>query len=744
MIKLTQTGVFYENGTISDKSFLSADDAKKNTMAYSILTAHNTSGNDRRLQIKFDAMASHDITYVGIIQTARASGLTRFPLPYVLTNCHNSLCAVGGTINEDDHMFGLSAAQKYGGIFVPPHQAVIHSYMRESFAGCGKMLLGSDSHTRYGAIGTMAIGEGGPELVKQLLGRTYDIAYPEVIAVKLNGKPKIGVGPQDVAIALIGAVFASGFVKNKVLEFIGEGVHNLPMEFRNGIDVMTTETTCLSSIWETDTTTEAYLALHGRAADYKKLAPTSPAYYDGMVEIDLDKVEPMIALPFHPSNAYTIKEFLNNAPKLLAKCEADAVNQLGIPEGRLNLQSKFIDGKFYVDQGVIAGCAGGTFDNLIAAADILRGASTGAGKFSLSVYPASQPVMLELIRSGAAADLISAGATLRSAFCGPCFGAGDVPANGGLSIRHSTRNFPNREGSKPGDNQIAAVALMDSRSIAATAANGGVLTPATDLEVSYTTPCYHFDQTVYDNRVYNGYGKAKPETELVFGPNIADWPQMNAPADNLLLKAVTIINDPVTTTDELIPSGDTSSYRSNPEKLSSFALSRKDPAYVGKAKAVRSAEAQRLAGGHIGELDEVYHAIATVSDAPADSIMLGSVVCALKPGDGSAREQAASCQRVLGGLANIAREYATKRYRSNLINWGMLPLTYKGDLPVNVDDYIFLPNIREILASDAVEVPAYIIHDGVASPFTFLLESLPAGDRQILLDGCLMNYYRNH
>ncbi len=744
MIKLTKTGVFYQNGQISATSETPAELAKQGTMAYSILTSHNTSGDNSRLKIKFDAMASHDITYVGIIQTARASGLKEFPLPYVLTNCHNSLCAVGGTINEDDHMFGLSAAQKYGGIFVPPHQAVIHSYMRESFAGCGKMLLGSDSHTRYGAIGTMAIGEGGPELVKQLLGRTYDIAYPEVIAVKLTGAPKIGVGPQDVAIALIGAVFASGFVKNKVLEFIGEGVHNLPMEFRNGIDVMTTETTCLSSIWETDEKTQAYLALHGRVGDYKQLSPAPVAYYDGLVEIDLAKVEPMIALPFHPSNAYTIREFLDNADELLAKCEWDAVNQLGIPEGRLNLRSKLVDGKFHVDQGVIAGCAGGTFDNLIAAADILRGASTGAGRFSLSVYPASQPVMLEVIRSGAAADLISAGATLRSAFCGPCFGAGDVPANGGLSIRHSTRNFPNREGSKPGDNQIAAVALMDSRSIAATAANGGVLTPATQLDVTYTTPCYHFDPTVYDNRVYNGYGKADPSVDLVFGPNISDWPKMNAPADNLLLKAVTIINDPVTTTDELIPSGDTSSYRSNPEKLSSFALSRKDPAYVGKAKEMRSAEARRLAGEHADELDAVYAAVATVSDVPADEIMLGSVVCALKPGDGSAREQAASCQRVLGGLANIAREYATKRYRSNLINWGMLPLTYRGDLPVAVDDFIFLPNIRRILASDAVEVPAYIIHDGAAIPFTFLLEALPAADRKILSDGCLINYYKEN
>ncbi len=744
MIKLTASGVFYENGQISSTSALSPEDAKQNTIAYSILTGHNHSGDNQNLKIKFDAMASHDITYVGIIQTARASGLERFPLPYVLTNCHNSLCAVGGTINEDDHLFGLSAAKKYGGIYVPAHQAVIHSFMRESFAGCGKMLLGSDSHTRYGAIGTMAIGEGGPELVKQLLGRTYDIPYPQVIAVKLTGKPKAGVGPQDVALVLISAVFASGFVKNKVLEFIGEGIHHLPMEFRNGIDVMTTETTCLSSIWETDEQTEAYLALHGRADDYRRLTPKSPAYYDGLIEIDLSAIEPMIALPFHPSNAYSIKEFLKNAPELLAKAEETAIAQLGVPEGRLKLRDKFIDGKFHVDQGVIAGCAGGTFDNLIAAADILKGASTGAGAFSLSVYPASQPVMLELIRSGAAADLISAGATLRTAFCGPCFGAGDVPANGGLSIRHSTRNFPNREGSKPGDNQIAAVALMDSRSIAATAANGGILTPATELDIEYTVPNYHFDNTVYQSRVYYGYGKAQPETELVFGPNISDWPKMNPPADNLLLKAVTIINDPVTTTDELIPSGDTSSYRSNPEKLSSFALSRKDPAYVGKAKEMRAFEARRLSGEHITELDGIYAKLDGIYKGNPDAIMLGSMVCALKPGDGSAREQAASCQRVLGGLANAAVEYATKRYRSNLINWGMLPLTYKGELPAAVDDFIFIPNIRTILASGASEIPAYIIGEKGALPFTFLLENLSSGDRQILLDGCLMNYYRNN
>ncbi len=732
MVKLTNGGVFYKDGKFSDKSTLSVEEARKNTIAYSILTSHNVSGNDSFLNIKFDAMASHDITYVGIIQTAKASGLKKFPLPYVLTNCHNSLCAVGGTINEDDHVFGLSAAKKYGGIYVPAHQAVIHSFMRENFAGCGKMILGSDSHTRYGAIGCMAIGEGGPELVKQLLNRTYDIKYPDVICVRVTGASRMGVGPQDVALALIGATFKSGFVKNKVLEFIGDGIANLPMEFRNGIDVMTTETTCLSSIWATDGETEKYLTGHKRASEYKKLSPKENAYYDGLVEIDLSAVEPMIALPFHPSNTYTIREFLANAPEILAEVEKTAVKQLGIPEGRLDLVSKFYDGKMHVDQGVIAGCAGGTFDNLTAAADILKNQSTGNGAFSLSVYPASQPVLLELMKNGVAETLVSAGATLRTAFCGPCFGAGDVPACGGLSIRHSTRNFPNREGSKPSDNQIAAVALMDSRSIAATAANGGVLTPADEFEGEFTTYDYNFNSEVYDNRIYNGYGNPIPETDLVLGPNITDWPSMPALAEDLLIKAVSIINDPVTTTDELIPSGDTSSYRSNPLRLAQFTLSRKDPAYVCEAKKALEAPDKAI-------LDKVSE-IAGRAIA-AEDLQIGSTICALRPGDGSAREQAASCQRVLGGSANIALEYATKRYRSNLINWGMLPFTYKGELRVEKGDYIFVTGARSAVISGAEKVDAFVINENKCEKIELLLENLSDGEREILADGCLINHY---
>ncbi|MBQ5602582.1 MAG: hydratase [Clostridia bacterium] len=732
MVKITNHGIFYRHGEISDVRGMSKEEARRNTMSYSILNAHNVSRNPDYLNIKFDAMASHDITYVGIIQTAKASGLKEFPLPYVLTNCHNSLCAVGGTINEDDHLFGLSAAKKYGGIYVPAHQAVIHSFMRENFAGCGKMILGSDSHTRYGAIGCMAIGEGGPELVKQLLKRTYDIKYPEIICVHLTGAPKKGVGPQDVALALIGAVFKSGFVKNKVLEFVGEGIASLPMEFRNGIDVMTTETTCLSSIWETDEQTEKYLTRHGRKEDYRRLTPHGTAYYDGLVEIDLSSVEPMIALPFHPSNTYTIREFLANAPEILAKTEKTAVEQLGIPEGRLDLQSKFYDGKMHIDQGVIAGCAGGTFDNLTAAADILRGNSTGNGAFSLSVYPASQPVLLELMKTGAAQTLVESGATLRTAFCGPCFGAGDVPACGGLSIRHSTRNFPNREGSKPNDNQIAAVALMDSRSIAATAANGGILTPADEFEGEFTSYDYNFDSGVYDNRVYNGFGNPQPEVELILGPNITDWPEMPALADNVLIKAVSIINDPVTTTDELIPSGDTSSYRSNPIRLAQFTLSRKDPEYVSEAKKALEAPAQCI-------LDRVSAVLG--KEVSASELQIGSTVCALRPGDGSAREQAASCQRVLGGTANIALEYATKRYRSNLINWGMLPFTYKGELKVEKGDYIFVPGVREAVVSGKESLDAYVINCGKTEKIELLLENLSAGEREILSDGCLINHY---
>ncbi len=732
MVKLTDHGVFYRNGEIIENCSASVEDARKNTMAYSILTSHNVSGNDSFLNIKFDAMASHDITYVGIIQTAKASGLKKFPLPYVLTNCHNSLCAVGGTINEDDHMFGLSAAKKYGGIYVPAHQAVIHSFMRENFAGCGKMILGSDSHTRYGAIGCMAIGEGGPELVKQLLSRTYDIKYPDVICVKLTGAPRKGVGPQDVAIALIGAVFKSGFVKNKVLEFVGDGISSLPMEFRNGIDVMTTETTCLSSIWETDSETEKYLTRHKRPGDYKKLSPKDTAYYDGMVEIDLSSVEPMIALPFHPSNAYTIREFLANADEILAEVERTAVEQLGVPEGRLDLRSKFYDGKMHIDQGVIAGCAGGTFDNLTAAADILKGKSTGNGAFALSVYPASQPVLLELMKCGAAQTLIESGATMRTAFCGPCFGAGDVPACGGLSIRHSTRNFPNREGSKPNDNQIAAVALMDSRSIAATAANGGILTPADEFEGEFTSYDYNFDSGVYDNRIYNGFGNPQEDVELVLGPNITDWPKIPALANDVLIKAVSIINDPVTTTDELIPSGDTSSYRSNPIRLAQFTLSRKDPQYVSEAKKALETPADAI-------LDKVSEIKGC--KVGAEDLQIGSTICALRPGDGSAREQAASCQRVLGGSANVALEYATKRYRSNLINWGMLPFTYKGELKVEKGDYVFITGIRDIVASGAEKVEAFVINESKCEKIELLLENLSEGERKILCDGCLINHY---
>ena len=723
------------------KDNVTPDEARKNTMAYSILSAHNV-GGENDLKIKFDAMASHDITYVGIIQTARASGLEKFPIPYVLTNCHNSLCAVGGTINEDDHVFGLSAAKKYGGIFVPPHIAVIHSYMREMMSGCGRMILGSDSHTRYGALGTMAIGEGGPELVKQLLGRTYDIKRPEVVAVCLSGKPKIGVGPQDVALEIIGAVFRDGFVKNKVLEFVGDGVASLPIEFRNGIDVMTTETTCLSSIWITDEETRRYFNLHDRPEAYRKLTPGAIAYYDGVIKVDLSRVEPMIALPFHPSNVYTISELNANAGDILRETEKKAAEQFGGSGVKLRLTDKITDKGIKVDQGVIAGCAGGTFDNLMAAADILAGRSTGCGEFSLSAYPASQPTYIELVRNGAAAKLMEAGVTLKTAFCGPCFGAGDVPANEGLSIRHSTRNFPNREGSKPGNGQIAAVALMDARSIAATAANGGILTPATELEVEYTTPDYHFDSKVYDHRVYKGFGKSEPETELKIGPNIADWPVMPELTENILLRAASVITDPVTTTDELIPSGETSSYRSNPLKLSEFALSRKDPAYVGRAKAVQVFEKAREAGEtpEIGVYDRIK---AIDPDATVTNIGIGSVVCANKPGDGSAREQAASCQKVLGGWANIAVEYATKRYRSNLINWGMLPFLFDS-MDFEVGDDIYVPGIRAAIEAGKREFPAYVLKaDGSVKSITLRMDALTDDERKIILCGCLINYYRD-
>ncbi len=728
MAELISGGIFLKNGReiLSDCS-VSKEEAAKNTLAYGILSSHNTSGDENNLKIKFDALASHDITYVGIIQTARASGLKEFPIPYVLTNCHNSLCAVGGTINEDDHMFGLSAAKKYGGIYVPAHQAVIHSFMREMMSGCGKMILGSDSHTRYGALGTMAIGEGGPELVKQLLNKTYDVARPEVIAVYLTGAPRAGVGPQDVALELIGAVFKSGFVKNKVLEFVGDGIASLPIEYRNGIDVMTTETTCLSSIWETDEETERYFINHGRPEAYKKLSVNGIAYYDGMVKIDLSKVECNIALPSHPSNVYSINELQANADVILK--EYGLLDKLGS------------DGRIHCDQGVIAGCAGGTYDNLTAAADILKNGSIGNGAFALSAYPASQPVYMELIRNGFASTLMASGVTLRTAFCGPCFGAGDVPSNGGLSIRHSTRNFPNREGSKPGQGQRASVALMDARSIAATAANGGILTPASSLDIKYTPSSYKFDGTVYTNRLYKGYGKADASAELQFGPNIRDWPEFPALTDDLILRVASVITDPVTTTDELIPSGETSSYRSNPEALSEFTLSRKDPAYVGRAKAVRTLNADRTGEG----IEEFYASVKGAGFNAPENALIGSVVYAVKPGDGSAREQAASCQKVLGGMANIAKEYATKRYRSNLINWGMLPFTFDCDenaLPFDNGDYIFVPAIKEAVKSGKETVKAYVGKD--MKEITLNLPTLTSDERTIILDGCLINYYRNN
>ncbi|MCI8491572.1 MULTISPECIES: hydratase [Anaerotruncus] len=760
MIKLYETGAYYAGGKLipDDENAAGALAARgltadreagaKNTIAWSILEAHNTSGNMDELKIKFDAMASHDITYVGIVQTARASGLERFPLPYVLTNCHNSLCAVGGTINEDDHMFGLSAAKKYGGIYVPAHQAVIHQYMREMMSGCGKMILGSDSHTRYGALGTMAVGEGGPELVKQLLNRTYDIRRPQVVAVYLTGRPHPGVGPQDVALAIIGAVFKRGYVKNKVMEFIGDGIANLGVEYRSGIDVMTTETTCLSSIWETDGQISDYFALHGRPEAYKQLAPKDGAYYDGVVYVDLSTVKPMIAMPFHPSNAYEIDELNANLMDILAQVEADGARALDNPGLKFTLRDKVKDGRLIVDQGVIAGCAGGTYDNICDAADILAGHSIGVDEFALSVYPSSQPVYISLVENGAAAKLMQAGATMRTAFCGPCFGAGDVPANGGLSIRHSTRNFPNREGSKPGNGQIASVALMDARSIAATARNGGVLTPATDLDTTFTKPTYLFHGEVYKNRVYDGWGKPEPELPLKFGPNIADWPEMPPLTEHLFLEADAYITDPVTTTDELIPSGETSSYRSNPLKLAEFTLSRKDPAYVERAKASQKREKMRLEKGASFDDNDpscpihVIRSIEGFANVDNGSIGRGSLVYAVKPGDGSAREQAASCQKVLGGWANIAREYATKRYRSNLINWGMLPFLIDGEPPFEKYDSIFIPHIRSAVAEKRASITAYALTKDGVRPFELTLGDLTDDERAIILAGCLINYYR--
>ena len=724
---------------------LSPERARANTIAFGIMSKHNTSRDWRNLKIRFDAMASHDITYVGIVQTARASGLKHFPVPYVLTNCHNSLCAVGGTINEDDHRFGLSAAQKYGGIFVPAHQAVIHQYMREMMSGCGRMILGSDSHTRYGALGTMGVGEGGPELVKQLLERTYDLSYPEVIAVYLEGQPPVGVGPQDVALALIKAVFANGFVKNKVLEFVGPGVANLTVDYRNGIDVMTTETTCLSSIWRTDVAVAEYFKIHGRAEAYQELEPGSVAYYDGVIKIDLSRVEAMIALPFHPSNVFTINELNNNAAEILTTVEVEAKQQLENSKLEFSLRNKIQDGRLRLDQGVVAGCAGGTFENIGAMAAIIGERSLGDGEFGLSIYPASQPVNLELTKDGIAAKLMAAGAIFRTAFCGPCFGAGDVPANGAISARHSTRNFPNREGSKPSNGQIASVALMDARSIAATAINGGRLTAATEVKYPTSNVTYSFNKQVYDNRVYQGYGKPQPELELKFGPNIADWPEMIPLPENLLLRLAAVIHDPVTTTDELIPSGETSSYRSNPLKLAEFTLSRKDPQYVGRAKEIQMVEIARRQGAGISGIDQV---VKTVTDGQVSQEWvrqtgIGSVIFANKPGDGSAREQAASCQRVLGGCANVAVEYATKRYRSNLMNWGMLPLTVDPAVVKEfaIDDFIYLPGIREIVANGGERVPGFVVKGDRKVPVEFWLKNLSVDDREIILAGCLINYY---
>ena len=761
MIQLYEKGAYLLNGTelIAEneetKEMLAArfggqvidkEEAAKGTMAYSILEAHNTSDNMDKLQIKFDKLTSHDITFVGIIQTARASGLEKFPVPYVLTNCHNSLCAVGGTINEDDHVFGLSCAKKYGGIYVPPHQAVIHQFAREMLAGGGKMILGSDSHTRYGALGTMAIGEGGPELVKQLLSKTYDINMPGVVGVYLTGKPQKGVGPQDIALAIIGAVFANGYVNNKVMEFIGDGIANLSVDYRIGIDVMTTETTCLSSIWVTDDKVKEFYEIHRRPEDYKELAPKTVAYYDGLVYVDLSKIKPMIAMPFHPSNVYTIDELNANLMDILDDVEKKALVSLDNNNVKYSLKDKVRNGKLYVEQGVIAGCAGGGYENICDAADILRGKFIGSDEFSLSVYPASQPVFMELVKNGRVADLMATGATIRTAFCGPCFGAGDVPANNGLSIRHSTRNFPNREGSKITNGQIASVALMDARSIAATAANKGYLTSAMDMDVEYTKPKYFFDSTIYDNRVYNGVGKAESETPIKFGPGIVDWPAMVELTDDILLRVVSVIHDPVTTTDELIPSGETSSYRSNPLGLAEFTLSRKDPAYVGKAKAVRAVEEVRRSDACPMKEDEDFKKAFSVikaayPDLKAKETEIGSVIYAVKPGDGSAREQAASCQRVLGGLANIASEYATKRYRSNLINWGMLPFLLDGKEPFENGDFIFIKDIKKAIINKDSEIKAYVVKDTLKE-FTLRLGELTDDERTIIQKGCLINYYK--
>ncbi len=761
MIKLSNAGAYLINGTevvevsddvqavlkskVGDK-FVSQEESAKQTIAYSILESHNTSGNMEKLEIKFDKLTSHDITFVGIIQTARASGLEKFPVPYVLTNCHNSLCAVGGTINEDDHMFGLTCAKKYGGMYVPPHQAVIHQFAREMLAGGGKMILGSDSHTRYGALGTMAMGEGGPELVKQLLSKTYDINMPGVVGVYMTGEPMPGVGPQDVALAIIGAVFANGYVNNKVMEFVGPGVSSLSADFRIGVDVMTTETTCLSSIWRTDEKIKEFYDIHGRVDEYKELNPGEVAYYDGMIYVDLSAIKPMIAMPFHPSNTYTIEELKANLGDILRDVEKKALVSL---DGQVDfkLTDKIRNGQLYVEQGIIAGCAGGGFENICAAADILKGKSIGADEFTLSVYPASTPIYVELARNGRLADLMATGAIVKTAFCGPCFGAGDTPSNNAFSIRHSTRNFPNREGSKLQNGQISSVALMDARSIAATAANKGYLTAATDMDMEYTNPKYFFDKTIYENRVFDSKGVAAPETEIKFGPNIKDWPKMPTLTKHLMLKVVSEIHDPVTTTDELIPSGETSSYRSNPLGLAEFTLSRKDPAYVGRAKEVQKAEIAREEGKCMGEafpeLKPVVHKVKEkFEDVSKETMGVGSTIYAVKPGDGSAREQAASCQKVLGGWANIAKGYATKRYRSNLINWGMLPFIYENDeLPFKNGDYIFVPDIAEAIKNKATSIKAFVVRDELEE-FELKLGEMTDDEREIILKGCLINYNR--
>lgn len=761
MVTLLEGGAYLVNGTeiIPDNQEAAAaiaaktgkqidkEAAAKETISYGILESHNTSGSMDNLKIKFDKLTSHDITFVGIIQTARASGLTKFPIPYVLTNCHNSLCAVGGTINEDDHLFGLTCAKKYGGVYVPPHQAVIHQFAREMLAGGGRMILGSDSHTRYGALGTMAMGEGGPELVKQLLNQTYDIKMPGVIGVYLTGEPVKGVGPQDVALAIIGAVFKNGYVKNKVMEFVGPGVEKLSADFRIGIDVMTTETTCLSSIWKTDKVIGEFYEIHGRKEEYKELAPGEAAYYDGMICVDLSAVKPMIAMPFHPSNTYTIEEVNANLEDILHEVEQRAAVSLdGAVE--YSLKDKVRNGKFYVDQGIIAGCAGGGFENICAAADILKGQYIGSDEFTLSVYPASMPVYMELIKNGCAAAILETGAVMKTAFCGPCFGAGDTPANNGFSIRHSTRNFPNREGSKLQNGQIASVALMDARSIAATAANKGFLTPATEFEGELGKYKYHFDSKIYQNRVFDSKGEADPEVEIHFGPNIKDWPAMCSLPENMVLQVVSEIHDPVTTTDELIPSGETSSYRSNPLGLAEFTLSRKDPAYVGRAKEIQKAQAAVMEGRcPVEARPELVPVMETVHkqfpDVGEGNIGFGSTIFAVKPGDGSAREQAASCQKVPGGWANIANEYATKRYRSNLINWGMLPfLIEEGELPFANLDYLFIPGIRKAVEEEQDSITAYAVKDGGLKPFTLTLGELTKEERRIILEGCLINYNR--